>query len=308
MLLRILGALILLAVLAIGLFVWLSQPVSQQAAESAWFGENDRYVTVEGEQWRIRQTGPQTGETLVLIHGFSHSLEGMDALAAQLNDTYRVIQIDLPAHGLTGARSDGIYDPVSISAHVSALLKEITDEPLILLGHSLGGLVSWNLAVDNPDQVSHLILLAPGGYSINGVGDDPVPVPTAMRFFLSQAPRAGVELGTTALYHDPSKLTDAQIDRIQAMMKIDGNGEAMIALLEQFTLPDPNPRLRQISAPTLIIWGSSDAMVPAMHGPRFDAAIPNARLVLINEAGHMINEERPDGVADAIRGFLSSSD
>jgi pimeloyl-ACP methyl ester carboxylesterase len=90
------------------------------------------------------------------------------------------------------------------------------------------------------------------------------------------------------------------------MMRIEGVGEALVTRIEQFTLPDPNPDLARISAPTLVFWGDSDAMIPPTHGPRFAAAIPDARLVLIEDAGHMAMEERPDITATRVAAFLET--
>jgi len=108
------------------------------------------------------------------------------------------------------------------------------------------------------------------------------------------------------LYADPSRMTEAQLERIQAMMRIEGVGPALVERIEQFTLPNPNPVLREIQTPTLIVWGQRDVMISPEHGPRFAAAIPDASLALIEDAGHMPVEEQPEATAQAVRTFLSA--
>ena len=305
MLLRILGGVILLAVLVIAYFAWTLRPLDSGAAQSEWMTDADRFVTVEGEDWRVRESGPADAPALVLIHGFSHSLEAWDAMAAELEDSYRIIRFDLPGHGLTGPRADHAYSVPETVEQVSALLDEIAPGSFAIGGNSLGGLVAWRYAAQHPERVNHLILMDPGGYPNLGVGDDPAPLPDAMRAYLTLAPEAGVQYATSTLYADPTKVTPEQLARIRAMMRVDGNGQALIERIEQFTLPDPNPDLARISAPTLIIWGDSDAMIPATHGPRFDAAIPNSRLVLMQNTGHVPMEEWPVETADLVEGFLA---
>ncbi|WP_019961650.1 alpha/beta fold hydrolase [Woodsholea maritima] len=298
MLKRILGGAILITVAIVAYFAWTqmgdsAQP-GQTPSDDPYFTANDRYVEAAGARWRVRETGPETGETLVLIHGFTHSLEAFEAWADRLDETYRVIRFDLPAHGLTGPREDNAYSIPQTVDQVAALLDEITEGPFILAGNSLGGLVAWRYAKDHEDQVKALILISPGGYSINGVTETPVEVPDALKAFFRFAPEIAIRAATSALYADPSKVTDAQVRRITDLMKRDGNGEAMIARLEQFTLPDPQADLGEVEVPTLLIWGDHDTLVPTEHGPRFEAAMPNARLVIIENAGHVAMEEAPE--------------
>lgn len=305
MLLRILGALILVIVVLIALVAFLLQPPSLDDVRAEWMGEHDRLVDAADMQWRVRETGPPNARTIVLIHGFSHSLESFERLADELDEDYRVIRFDLPGHALTGARADAAYSVDATLDQVSELLDVIAPEQFAIGGNSLGGLVAWRYAAANPETVSHLVLISPGGYPNLGVGDDPAPVPPAVRLFLTTAPDAGVAAATAALYADPTRLSEADIARIGALMRIEGVGPALVERIEQFTLPDPNPDLRTIEAETLVIWGAADRMIPPEHGPRFAAAIPNANLLLVPDAGHMAQVEQPARVSEAIRNLMA---
>ena len=306
MLLRILGALILLIVAAFALFAFLMQPAGLDQARSDWMTTEDRLVQAAGQSWRVRESGPEGAPAVVLIHGFSHSLETWEPLADQLESDQRVIRFDLPGHALTGARADSAYSVEETVDQVSALLETLAPETFVLGGSSLGGLISWRYAAENPGRVDGLILISPGGYPNLGVGEEPAPVPAQVRFYLTAAPQAGVAAATAALYADPSRLTEAQLERIGAMMRVEGVGEALVERIEQFTLPDPNPALRSIDTPTVVIWGDQDAMIPPTHGPRFAAAMGDAELVLIEDAGHMPHAEQSGAVAGAVRTFLET--
>jgi pimeloyl-ACP methyl ester carboxylesterase len=307
MLLRILGALLLIGVLVVAAFAWLMQPVDRSEAEARWMTDEDRMVEAAGQSWRVRESGPAEAPVVVLIHGFSHSLESLEPLADALESDHRVIRFDLPGHALTGPREDSAYAVDATVRQVAILLDDIAPENFVLGGHSLGGLVAWRYAADHGDRVDHLVLIAPGGYPNLGVADEPAPVPQQVRLFLTAAPMAGVRAATAVLYADPSRITQAQLERIQAMMSIEGIGPALVQRIEQFTLPDPNPVLREIETPTLILWGQRDVMISPQHGPRFAAAMPDASLVLIEDAGHMPVEEQPGATAQAVRAFLAAS-
>ncbi|GGE37554.1 alpha/beta hydrolase [Marinicauda pacifica] len=304
MLLRILGGLILLVVAAAAVLLWLSRPVETGELRDTYLTGEDRYVTAAGLDWRVRESGPENAPALILIHGFSHSLEAFDPWAAELDDAYRVIRFDLPGHGLTGRPADGAYSNEATVEQVSALLDEIAPETFALGGNSLGGLVAWRYAAGHPERVGALVLVSPGGYSINGVTADPVPVPQGVAFYLRTAPEAGVRAATAALYADPARLDERDVSRITDLMKREGNGEAMVQRLEVFTLPDPEPVLAQIETPALILWGEQDMMVPPAHGPRFVEAMPDARLITYPDAGHVAMEERPEATASDVRAFL----
>lgn len=306
MLLRILGALILIAILVIAVFAFLNRSGGPDRAEAELQAGADRFVEAAGQTWRVREDGPGDAPAIVLIHGFSHSLEIWDAWADDLSADYRIIRFDLPGHGLTGARADRAYSVEDTVAQVSALLDVAAPERFVLGGSSLGGLVAWRYAAGNPDRVEGLVLVSPGGYPMHGVGDAPAPIPLPVRLYLTTAPEVGVRAATRALYADPSKVTDQQVARIRAMMTAPGVQEALIARLEQFTLPDPEADLARVEAPALVLWGATDAMIPVENAARFEAAMPGARVVILENAGHMPMEEAPEDSLMVVRNFLAS--
>lgn len=84
-----------------------------------------------------------------------------------------------------------------------------------------------------------------------------------------------------------------------------GNGPALIAHLEQFTLPEPTALLGRIKAPTLILWGQDDKVVPVDHAVRLAAAIPGARRIIYDHVGHAPQEEAADRSLADVRAFLN---
>lgn len=282
-------------------------PEETSAQLSPYFLSSDRMATIDGVKLRYRDEGPKDAPVIVMVHGFTASLETWDALSSSLTSNYRIIRLDLPGHGLSGADTSGDYSNARTIDIFNLFLAQLNLNDVTVIGNSLGGLVAWRAALANAETIGKLILISPGGFSINGVTDTPVEVPMMVKYYLTKPPSASVKQATTALYGDPSKLTDTRLKVIEDMMKQSGNGEAFVARAGQFTLPAPENDLQNVLASTLIIWGDKDIMVPPAHGQKFVDAMPNAILKTYKSVGHVPQEEAPDRLAADIRNFLKET-
>lgn len=301
--------LLLAAVLSIGTVSCGSPEVensSPSVSDSPYFLAADKTISIDGINIRYRDEGSKDLPAIIMIHGFTSSLETWDTLAAELLADYRVIRLDLPGHGLSDQDPTGDYSNARTVELFSKFSNELSLDGPALIGNSLGGLVAWKSVQANPNSFSKLILISPGGFSINGVTEEPVDVPMMVKFYLTQAPSAGVKQATSALYGDPTVLTENRLTQIEDMMKRPGNGDAFVARASQFTLPAPEADLAQVSIPTLIIWGDKDIMVPPSQGPKFVEVMPDASLLNYEGIGHVPQEESPARLAKDIRNFLSS--
>lgn len=275
-------------------------------ASSAWdyVTAADLFVPVDGVMVRVRQEGPKDAPVLLLIHGFTHSLEVWDDWADALSADYRVVRYDLKGHGLTGADPAKEYSPASRAAFVGAVMDALEIEKAVIAGNSLGGLAAWRFAADAPERVGGLVLVSPGGYPLNGVGDAPVAVPPAVRAYLTEPQDAVVRFAAMRTYGDPSRLSDDDLHRQALLMRHDNNGAAMVQSLEQFVLPDPDPVLSSLTVPTLILWGRRDGVVPVAQGERMAAVMPSAELIIYEDLGHVAQEEDPERTLADLRAFL----
>jgi len=263
----------------------------------------DRFLTLDGPAIRYRDEGPRRAPVIILIHGFTFSLESWDAWAADLARDHRVLRYDLAGHGLSAADPAGRYATVDREAQLCALMKRLGISKATIAGNSLGGMIAWNFAADHPKQVEKLILVDTGAFSINGVHDTPVAVPPMMRSFLMSPTAAGMAFTASRIYAHPDRVPPATLERLHAMMA--RNGPAMIAHLERFTLPDPVAKLGTIKAPTLILWGERDTFIPLADATRIGDAIPGSAVAIIPDAGHAPQEEAPAESLARVRAFLS---
>lgn len=262
----------------------------------------DRFVEVGGTKLRIRDEGPRKGIPIVLIHGYTFSLETWDAWAADLARDHRVIRYDLSGHGLSGADPEGHYTTADREAQLGAVMDKLGIKKAIVAGNSLGGMIAWHFAADHPARVAKLILVDSGGFSINGVTDKPAPVPPPLRAFLTAPSEAGVAFTLSHIYAHPERVTPAERERFRAM--IAANGPALIQHVEQFTLPDPTLKLGAIRTPTLILWGEKDPLVPVGDAKKFGDVIPGAKVEIFPDVGHVPQEEAPEATLKLVRDFI----
>lgn len=279
----------------------------QDVTQSPYYSDNDRVIDLDGQTIRYRDTGPDGAQAIVLLHGFTDSLHTWDGIADILDDEYRVLRPDLPGHGLSGPSPDGNYSNEALIDFVGDFIAQTEAEAPILVGNSLGGLAAWRYTADSQAQeVSGLVLLAPGGVPHNGVSESPAEVPAMLSFYLKNAPKAGVQAAMEAMYADPERLTEARVSQYRDLMA--GQGEAFVARAGQFTLPDPVVAFAQIDVPTIIIWGEADRVLPPDHGAIFAENIEGSELIRLEGVGHLPQAEAPDTVIDAIRQLAATEE
>jgi pimeloyl-ACP methyl ester carboxylesterase len=286
---------------------WLWTPDEDRAAlEARYATPPSQFLNVAGLRLHLRDTGPREAPALILLHGFGDSLLGWEAWALALQDQFRVIRIDLPGAALTGADPTGDYSDERAEQVLLALMDQLGLARASFFGHSMGGRIAWRLAADHPERVHRLVLLAPDGFASPGFeygkAPDFGPGLGLMRYVL---PRVAVRLSLKPAYADPSRISDEAVDQLWHLVRAPGVRGALLDRLRQWVPQDPTPRLSRITAPTLLLWGQQDAMIPVANAQDYLKAIPNARLVTFAGAGHLPQQEAPAESLPAVRAFLA---
>ena len=297
---------VLLIVVLIGACVWLYAPDKPRGSLEAQYARPpSTFVEVAGIRLRSRDSGPRDAPALVMLHGFGASLDTWDDWAEQLSADHRVIRVALPGFGLTGADPSGEYTDARTIAVLLALLERLGVQRATLIGNSMGGRIAWGFAAAHPDRVSQLVLVSPDGFASPGIEyDKKQDVPLMVRMLPYTLPLFMLRANLEAAYADPSKMTEAALLRTRDMMLAPGVRRAVIARMEQTVLRDPRPLLASITAPTLLLWGDKDALIPISNAQDYLAAMPNARLVTLPGIGHVPQEEAPAESLAPLRAFL----
>jgi pimeloyl-ACP methyl ester carboxylesterase len=288
----------------VALALWLYAPDKPRAAlEAAYPGD---YRTVDGVRLRLRDTGSRDAPAVILLHGFGSSLDTWEPWAQALSARYRVIRIDLPGFGLTGPDPTGDYTDTRAMKILADLMDQLGVDRASLIGNSLGGRIVWNFAALNPERVTRIVLVSPDGFASPGFEYDKAPkVPLMMRALPYVAPRGLLRDSLAAAYARPEALSETTLTRYRDMMLAPGVRPAILSRMGQVILHDPAPILARIRAPTLLLWGEKDGMIPISNAADYLRDIPNATLVRLPNLGHVPFEEDPEGSLAPVNLFLS---
>ncbi len=302
----ILAALVLLAVL-VGGSLWLFTPDKPRAALEAQYAASPAdFLTVAGLRLHVRDTGPKEAPAVILLHGFGSSLHTWEDWAQILAADHRVVRFDLPGFGLTGPDPTGNYADARSIEVLLGLMDALGIRRASLVGSSMGGRIAWSFAAQYPERVDRLVLMAPDGFATPGRDYGTAEkVPLMVRALPYVLPARLLRASIAPAYGDPAVLTGELLARYRDMMLAPGVRQAIVDRMAQSVLVDPVPLLRQIRAPTLLVWGEKDAMIPVANATDYQSAVPDSQLITFPGLGHVPQEEAPARALDPVRAFLS---
>ncbi len=283
-------------------FFYYAPDKSRAELEASYPGE---YRIVEGVRLRLRDTGQRDAPAVILLHGFGASLETWEPWAEALSARFRVIRLDLPGFGLTGPDPSGDYSDARQLELLVGLMDQLRIERASLVGNSLGGRIAWNFAARHPDRVARLVLISPDGFASAGFTYGRAPqVPLTLQALPYVAPRSMLKANLAAAYHRPEALSEATLTRYRDLLLAPGVRRAILDRTEQTILRDPAPTLARITAPTLLLWGEEDGMIPIRNADDYLRYLPDASLVRLANLGHLPFEEDPAGSLLPVERFL----
>ena len=298
--------LILAAILILGAATWLYTPDKPGAALKAEYARPpSTFLDVLGVRLHVRDTGPRAAPAVILLHGFGSSLQTWDRWAGDLERDHRVLRYDLPGFGLTGADPTGDYTDARGIAVLVALMNTLGLARASIVGNSMGGRIAWTFAASHPERTDRLVLISPDGFASPGTEYGVASrVPLMMRALPYVLPSAMLRASLVPAYANAAVVTDTLFARYRDMMLAPGVRTAIVRRMGQQKLVDPIPLLRRITAPTLVMWGDRDGMIPFSNAADYVSVLPNSTLAALPGIGHLPQEEAPSTVG-IVRAFLS---
>lgn len=295
-----------------GAFWYFSTPsIPRSVLEAKYATPPSQFVTLpDGARAHYRDRGPRDGEVLVLIHGSNASLFTWEPWAKRLDGTFRVISVDMPGHGLTGAVPNRDYSQEGMAKFVKEFADRLDLQQFALGGNSMGGGVAARFAEEYPGRLSHLILVDAGGMPVKQGDRIPLAfriarIPVLNHLILHITPRSLVVEGLNDAIVRKSIITDAMIDSYWDFARMEGTREATAA---RFSLPRDSyvkDHISAIEVPTLILWGEEDHLIPVAAAHAFHDAIPGSKLIAYPGTGHIPMEEVADRSVKDVRAFLA---
>jgi pimeloyl-ACP methyl ester carboxylesterase len=298
---------VLVLVLLIGCGVWLWTPDKNRAdLEARYLNAPGDIVRILGTRLHVRDSGPRDAPAVVMLHGFGSSLHTWDPWAVALQSEYRVIRLDLPGSGLSEPDSTGDYSDVRSTSLLEALMDRLGLDRASFIGNSIGGRIAWRFAARNPQRLLKLVLISPDGFASAGFAYGQRPsVPATIELMRHILPKALLRMNLANAYGNPAALTDSTVNRYYDLMLGPGIRDALIERMKQTVLEDPEPLLRRINMPTLLVWGEKDALIPFRNSDDYLRNLPNAKLVSFPELGHVPQEEAPALTLSPVQSFLA---
>jgi pimeloyl-ACP methyl ester carboxylesterase len=288
---------------ALALVACRAAPLPPEARWPAGTTLSARSRIVDGT--RIRYIDAGAGPAVVLIHGFGASMYSWRyAIPPLVAAGYRVVAFDDRGFGFSD-RPDSGYANADYVRLAVALLDTLRITDAVLVGHSMGGEIAAEVALAHPERVRALALIDAAGWEVHW----PLLL-TAARWRISGGIASGVRgRNLTArilrsMYADASKVTEQDIDQYYAPVGAPDYGQTLRGVLRDYRFDALRGRLSAIQAPTLLLWGTGDRLIPPAVGRRMAAELPRAAFVLVPRAGHAAPEEQPEAVNRLLVTFL----
>jgi pimeloyl-ACP methyl ester carboxylesterase len=268
-----------------------------------------RFETLDG--LRVRYVRAGSGSPLVLLHGFASSIFSWKDVIGPLARAHDVVALDLPGFGASDQPADLSYE--HFPRAVLGLLDRLGVQRATLVGSSMGGAVAVLLAARAPARVERLVLIDAAGFNLA-----PADRPAVVRLVSSRAApllerlplrRAATRLALRQVFHDDALVTEERVEEYLAPLARPGTLASLrsLTLSRAASAPEFEALARSVRAPTLILWGREDVWIPVAHADRFAAAIPGARKVVLENCGHLPQEERPADVVRLIEEFAAGT-
>jgi pimeloyl-ACP methyl ester carboxylesterase len=289
------------------------------AGRSEWldvdWAAHQRWLKVDRRWVSLIDIGE--GPAVIFLHGLSgcwqNWLENLPFFARD----HRVIAIDLPGFG----ESEKPIEPISVTGYartVDAICDALEIERAAVVGNSMGGFVAAELAIRLPSRVSHLCLVAAAGLSMEYIRTERRrgwrPRLENLAFFTLAwvASRSDVVVRRPRLRRALMMLVAAHPERLPSallaeQMRGSGKPPGFDDALEAMTRYPIRDRLGEIAAPTLIVWGAEDRLVPVGDATEFEWLIRSSRKLIYPDTGHLAMLERPARFNADLRAFLAES-
>ncbi len=252
---------------------------------------------------------------ILLLHGFGVSSYSWHNISKPLSQKNKLFLIDLKGFGLSDKPLDNKY---SIGNQVEIIVNFIQKnnlQNLILIGHSMGGTVALQTVLQciktGNNFLKGLILIDSPAYKQRlPLFIQILRIPVLNKLIFSFLPaKLCTKLLLKKCFFDDTKITDEMIENYSRFFNMSGSSHALIATAKKLipkNTDDITSKYKEIKIPTLIIWGEDDKIVPLSIGQCLEQEIPNSKLAIIPDCGHMPQEEKPEETAEIISDFLKN--
>ncbi|MEJ5239821.1 MAG: alpha/beta hydrolase [Anaerolineales bacterium] len=303
--------LVLLTLLLIGPFLIPVPPLQDTLPPRQLADPDSRFITVNGLDVHYKMAG-QGEPVFILLHGFGASVFTWHKVMPELSRYGTVIAYDRPAFGLTERpltwEGTNPYSPDAQIDLLFGLMDSLGIERAILVGNSAGGTVALRSALARPERVQAVVAVDAAVYVGGGAPAwiRPLLQTPQMRhlgpLLVRRIATDGNQLIRQA-WHDPDKIDAATWEGYRKPLRAENWDRALWELTLSSRDSDLADRLNEITMPVLVLTGDDDRLVPTEQSVRLARELPNSRLVIFANCGHLPQEECPQ---DFLKAFIEA--
>ncbi|NHZ72594.1 MAG: alpha/beta fold hydrolase, partial [Aquificales bacterium] len=270
-------------------------------------------VMVGGQPIHTVEAGRPGRQVAILIHGWSSSWYAVSPLLGLLAQRFHCIAVDLPGYGKSPPMTESTTIP-GYADLIADLIEQVSDGPVVLVGHSMGGMISITLSLNYPVLVERMVLLSP---TVSGRLSNSINLfiaPTLMERFRPGSVLVGsVERTIVGLtdrlmrpvsFADRTGVTAEDYKRIRSDARRPGQGRVRAECFWAMRDNDLSGQLSQIDTPALILWGAEDNTVPLRDAGVVADEWPEADLRILPKAGHWPQFETADTTRRMMAAYL----
>ncbi len=268
-----------------------------------------KYIDIKGVS--IAYTDSGSGQPVLFIHGFASFSYSWMKMIGHMPRKLRFITIDLKGYGYSEKRCDDQLSPFDQSIIVASFIRQMKLENLVLVGHSMGGAISL-LTLFNEDirsKISKLILIDSAGFfqKLPDFIDDITATSPDNAILKMANEELLVSLVLKQAFYDHGKIDDEAIREYSGVLRQDKAKECLYASAKQIAIANTksfHEKIRELSIPTLIVWGREDMIIYLVDALKLKADLKNSEFRLIPKCGHSPHEEMPLETANILSEFI----
>ncbi|OAN73686.1 hypothetical protein A8B78_18085 [Jannaschia sp. EhC01] len=268
-----------------------------------------RVVQVMPHRWHVQQMGE--GPDALLLHGAGASAHSWAPIVPHFQSLYRLFVPDLPGLGFTQSPKGRARLP-DMAQDLSALLNDQGISPKVVIAHSAGGAIALEMTRRGLITPDRIVILNGALEDFKGAAGVIFPVIAKILvlnpltgMFLSSGPQS-LSQARAVIKSTGSELPETLLTPYAKLIGRKPHVDGTLGMMAQWSLADLTRALPEIATPTLFVHGAKDSAVAVSVAERAARAMPNARLVVMDDVGHLAHEEAPETVANHIKAFTQT--
>jgi pimeloyl-ACP methyl ester carboxylesterase len=283
----------------------------EQNREAVFHADYSRFTEVDGVRVHYQEAGDPNAPTMILIHGFAASNLVWSKVFLELAEAgFRVIAPDLLGYGYSGKPRNLDYTIARQAEMVVSFMRQLEIDRAVLVGSSYGAAIAVTVALDHPGLVEKLVLVGavnnnkPTRYLLMRLFGSPIIGDVLSPLVVGS--RRLLRLRMKRVYDRHAwELDERRVDARHLPLRTRGAHRAVIRTVRRWDAERVSRDAHLLTQPTLLLWGDNDREVPLRDGEHLHEEIPNSRLVVFRECGHLPNEEYPEAFTKLVVEFCS---